>query len=147
MGPIGKKAPSYDKIIDVAPPKTDAQANLAAKRILNRLATRAYRRKVAPDELWRLMELFKSSRADGNAFDASIRFALQALLVSPHFLYKVEAPVAEGTSRKLTDFELATNLSYFLWSTMPDDELLGVAAQGKLSDPDVYRAQVKRMIS
>ena len=141
VGPIGKKSPFYKKIIG------GARTNVAAKQILNRLASKAYRRRITPEELDRLMELFKSSRSDGNAFDASIRFTLQALLVSPHFLYKVEAPVPEGTSRKLNDFELATNLSYFLWSTMPDDELFRVAAQGKLSDPEIYRAQVKRMIA
>ena len=141
VGPIGKKSPSYEKIIG------GARTNVEAKQILNRFASKAYRRRVTPEELNRLMELFKSSRLDGNAFDASIRFTLQALLVSPHFLYKVEAPVPEGTSRKLNDFELATNLSYFLWSTMPDDELFRVATQGKLKDPAVYRAQVKRMIA
>ena len=141
VGPIGNKSPTYEEIIG------GARTNAAAKQIIDRLASKAYRRRVTPDELNRLMELFKSSRQDGNAFDASIRFTLQALLVSPHFLYKVETPVPEGTSRKLNDFELATNLSYFLWSTMPDDELFRLATQGKLSDPTVYRAQVKRMIT
>ena len=147
VGPIGKKSPSYDKIINVAPPKTKREAEAAAKSILNRLASKAYRRRVKPDELSRLLDLYKLSRSEGNAFDASIRFGLQAILVSPHFLYKVEAPVSEGETRKLTDFELASNLSYFLWSTMPDDELFRVAAKGELSDPVEYRKQVKRMLA
>lgn len=147
VGPIGKKSPSYDKIIDVPPPKTKPLARVAAKRILNRIALRAYRRPVTARELGRILELFQISLDRGNAFDASIRFALQAILVSPHFLYKVEAPVAEGETRALNDFERATNLSYFLWSTMPDDELLRAASQGKLSDPVAYRKQVKRMIA
>jgi len=147
VGPIGKKSPSYDKIINVAPPKTDREAEASAKGIFNRLASRAYRRRVKPDELARLFDLYKLSRVEGNSFDASIRLGLQAILVSPHFLYKVEAPVPEGQTRKLTNFELASSLSYFLWSTMPDDELFKVAAQGKLVDPAEYQEQVKRMLA
>jgi len=147
VGPIGKKSPSYDKIINVPVPKTNSQAEAYARNILNRLASKAYRRRATPGELTRLLDLYKLSRGDGNAFDASIRFALQAILISPHFLYKVEAPVAEGETRKLTDFELASNLSYFLWSTMPDEELFRVAAKGQLSDPAEYRKQVKRMLA
>ncbi len=147
VGPIGKKSPFYDKIINVPPPKTDAQAEAAANSIINSLASRAYRRRVTPEELSRLVDLFKISRSDGNAFDASIRFALQAILISPHFLYKVEAPVAQGQTRALTDFERASNLSYFLWSTMPDKELFRAAAKGELSDPVEYRKQVKRMLA
>ena len=147
FGPIGKKSPSYDKIINVAPPKTIKEGEAAAKAIFNRLASKAYRRRVKPDELSRLVDLYRLSRSEGNPFDASIRFGLQAILVSPHFLYKVETPVPKGESRKLNDFELASNLSYFLWSTMPDDELFRAAGEGKLSDPVEYRKQVKRMLA
>ena len=147
VGPIGKKSPSYDRIINVPPPTTTRQAENAAKAIFNRLASKAYRRRVQPGELSRLMDLYKLSRSAGNAFDASIRLGLQAILVSPHFLYKVEAPVPKGQTRKLTDFELASNLSYFLWSTMPDDELFRAATKGELSDPVEYRKQVKRMLA
>ena len=147
IGPIGKKSPFYDKIINVSPPKTQREAEAAAEAILNRLASRAYRRRVKPEELSRLVSLYKLSRTAGNPFDASIRLGLQAILVSPHFLYKVEAPVPKGETRKLTDFELASNLSYFLWSTMPDDELLLAAAKGALSDLTEYRKQVKRMLT
>ena len=147
VGPIGKKSPSYEKIINVSPPKTQVEAEAAAEAILNRLASRAYRRRVKPDELSRLVGLYKLSRSEGNPFDASIRLGLQAILVSPHFLYKVEAPVPKGGTRNLTDFELASNLSYFLWSTMPDDELFRVAAEGRLSNPTEYRKQVKRMLA
>ena len=146
VGPIGKKSPSYDKIINVPRPRSNSEAEASANSILNRLASKAYRRRVTPEELSRLVDLYKVGRGEGKAFDASIRFALQAILISPHFLYKVEAPVAEGETRKLTDFELASNLSYFLWSTMPDEELFRVAAKGELSDPAEYRKQVKRML-
>jgi mono/diheme cytochrome c family protein len=147
VGPIGKKSPAYKNIINVRPPKTAAEATAAARSILNRVASKAYRRRVTDQELGRLMSLYQQSRIDGNDFDASIRFTLQAILVSPHFLYKVERPVPKGEIRKLNDFELASNLSYFLWSTMPDDELFRVAARGQLSQPDVYRKQVKRMLA
>lgn len=147
VGPLGKKSSSYANIINVPAPKNDAQAYAAATAIINRLASKAYRRRVTSDERERLMELFKISREAGDDFDASIRFTLQAILVSPHFLYKVERPVAKGESRKLDNFELATNLSYFLWSTMPDDDLFRVAAEGKLTDPAEYRKQVKRMLA
>ena len=146
-GPIGEKSDTYKAIINVPDPKNEAHAKAAAKKILLRLASRAYRRPISKDELQRLLDLYQSSRNDGNAFDASIRFTLQAILVSPHFLYKVEAPVEKGQTRKLNDFELATNLSYFLWSTMPDDELFQLAMKGKLSDPDKYEKQVKRMVA
>ncbi len=144
-GPIGKRSPSHKKIIFVAP-KKPSEETPAAKKILKQLASKAYRRRVTSDELDRLMEIYNFARKDKMGFDAGIRFAMQGVLVSPHFLFKVEAPVPKGQTRELSDFELATNLSYFLWSTMPDDELFRVAAKGKLSDPKIYRAQVARML-
>lgn len=147
VGPIGKKSPSYRQIINVPTPQNDAQAYAAATRIINRLGSKAYRRRITSEERDRLLELFKTSRQAGDGFDASIRFTLQAILVSPHFLYKVEGPVEKGQTRTLNDFELATNLSYFLWSTMPDDELFRAAAAGELSDPANYQNQVKRMLA
>ena len=144
-GPIGKKSASHQKIIFITPSKP-AEEKQAAKKILNRLASKAYRRRAKADEMQRLMDLYEIGRKEGEGFDAGIRFALQAILVSPQFLFKVEQPVDSGQTRVLSDFELATNLSYFLWSTMPDDELFKVASQGKLSDPEIYRQQVVRML-
>ena len=144
-GPIGKKSPSHEKIIFVTPSNA-AQETPAAKKILKQLASKAYRRRVTADELDRLMEIYHFARKDKLGFDAGIRFAMQGVLVSPHFLFKVEKPVPKGETRNLSDFELATNLSYFIWSTMPDDELFRMAAKGKLRDPKIYRQQVARML-
>ncbi len=144
-GPIGKKSPSHKKIIFISPEKA-SQETPAAKKILKQFASKAYRRRVTSEELQRLMEVYQFARSERMGFDAGIRFALQAVLVSPHFLFKVEKPVAKGQTRHLDDFELATNLSYFIWSTMPDDELFRLAAKGKLSDPKIYRQQVARML-
>ena len=92
------------------------------------------------------MEVYDFARKDKQGFEGGIQFAMQAILVSPHFLFKVEQPVAKGQTRDLSDFELATSLSYFLWSTMPDEELFRMAAKGQLRDPKVYRQQVARML-
>ena len=144
-GPIGKLSPSHKKIIFVTPTKPSEEP-LAAKKILKRLASKAYRRRVTSDELDRLMEVYDFARKDKQGFEGGIQFAMQAILVSPHFLFKVEQPVAKGQTRDLSDFELATSLSYFLWSTMPDEELFRMAAKGQLRDPKVYRQQVARML-
>ncbi len=144
-GPIGKRSASHKRIVFVTPTKPSEEP-LAAKKILRQLACKAYRRRVTPEELDRLMQIYEFARKDKQGFDAGIRFAMQAILVSPHFLFKVEQPVAKGQTRALNDFELATSLSYFLWSTMPDEELFRVAAKGKLSDPKTYRKQVARML-
>ena len=144
-GPIGKRSPSHKKIIFVTPTKPSEETP-AARKILKQLASKAYRRRVSSDELDRLMEIYDFARKDKMEFDAGIRFAMQGVLVSPHFLFKVEQPVAKGETRDLSDFELATNLSYFLWSTMPDDELFRMAAKGKLRDPKIYQQQVARML-
>ena len=119
----------------------------AARSILGQFMSRAYRRRVTDGELDRLMVLYQQTRDSGDSYEASIRIAMQAVLVSPYFLYKIETPVAAGESRVLNGFELATNLSYFLWSSMPDDKLFQLAAAGKLKDRDVYLGQVQRMVA
>jgi hypothetical protein len=119
----------------------------AAEQILRRLATRAYRREISQQELARLLKLVATARAQGDSFEAAIQLALQAILVSPHFLFRVELdPQAAGAGpvRPLNEYELASRLSYFLWSSMPDDELFDLAARGKLRE-DLDR-QVRRML-
>ena len=88
-------------------------------------------------------------REEGETYEAGLQTALTALLVSPHFLFKVEqgAGIALGKHQALSDYELATRLSYFLWSTMPDDRLLLLAFKGELKKPDVLTAEIKRMIA
>jgi mono/diheme cytochrome c family protein len=116
-----------------------------ARRILSTIARRAYRRPVADDEVGVLMEFFRSGRTEGS-FDAGIQFALERILIDPDFLFRAERDPAGATSAyALTDLELASRLSFFLWSSIPDDELLDVAARGRLKDPGVLAAQIRRI--
>jgi mono/diheme cytochrome c family protein len=116
-----------------------------AREILSRFATRAYRRPVRPEELERLVKLFEGAEAIGDNFTNSIKTALLAVLCSNNFLYLVEGSTA-APSPKLTDWELASRISYFLWSTIPDDRLLDLARQGTLHRPEVLRDEVHRML-
>jgi hypothetical protein len=133
-------------------PSSAADELHCAQRILGRLATRAYRRPVAADsaELTALMRFFELGREEGGDFDAGIGYALSRLLVDPRFLYRFErepAELAVGAVYAVDDFELASRLSFFLWSSIPDDELLVLAAEGRLGDPRVLASQVDRMLA
>lgn len=122
-----------------------------ARRSLRRLANRAYRRPASDQEVERLMDLFRLVRRDGGSFEEGIRLGIQAVLVSPHYLFRVEygsAPdpdSSEGVA-PLTDWELASRLSYFLWSSMPDQELFQAAYEGRLRDPEELERQAVRML-
>ncbi len=118
-----------------ADPERDAQ------RILQNFARRAFRRPVSEDDLAPFMSLVRSRLAEGRSFEQAVWTALQAVLVSPRFLFLDENP------GRLDDFALASRLSYFLWSTMPDDELLALAEQGKLQNPDTLRQQTERLLN
>ncbi len=117
-----------------------------AREVLARFAERAWRRPVTPAEVERLMGLFDRARAAGDGFEAAVRFALLGVLTSKSFLYLEEGSAAKPAAR-LTDYELASRLSYFLWSTMPDDRLTELARAGRLRDPDVRRGEVRRMLA
>jgi len=137
--------------IFVCRPASAADAKPCAEKILARLATRAYRRPVEPGsrELEELMRFYGLGRDEGGDFEAGIAYALSRLLVDPRFLYRLEREpddVPVGGVYSIDDFELATRLSFFLWSSIPDDELLGLAAAGRLHDDDVLAAQVDRML-
>lgn len=119
-----------------------------AERLVLRLASRAYRRPATDEEVERLTDLVMLAIDEGDNLETGMQLALQAVLVSPHFLFKVEQPLSEGeTERNLNDYELATSLSYFLWSTMPDDELLRAAWEKQLTNPATLDAQVRRMLA
>jgi hypothetical protein len=110
---------------------------------------RAYRRPVTDADVQGPLALYRNARADGD-FDAGIEMAVSAVLVSPHFLFRVEqdpAGVAPGTPYRVSDLELASRLSFFLWSSIPDDELLNLAVAGKLHEPVVLERQVRRMLA
>jgi hypothetical protein len=123
-----------------------------ARRILSSLARRAYRRPVVEADIKDLLPFYEKGRQEGDkagGFDRGIQRALERLLVSPQFLFRVErepAAVAAGATFHISDLELASRLSFFLWSSIPDDELLSVAEQKKLSDPVVLDRQVRRML-
>lgn len=123
----------------------------AARKCLDRLCFRAFRRPVTADEVDRYVRIFDRADARGLPFDQAVRLAVKAVLCSPHFLFRVErtqpgAPGSGATDHALTDFELASRLSYFLWSSMPDDTLFDLAKQGKLHDDATLDAQVRRML-
>ena len=140
--------PSRSKIFVCEPANPDAELP-CAKRILTNLATQAYRRPVTDADLDDLLPFYQSARAQGT-FERGIEEAVERLLVSPQFLYRIErdpAKIAPGTPYRITDLELASRLSFFLWSSIPDEELRTVAASGKLREPGVLEQQVKRMLA
>jgi hypothetical protein len=137
---------SYRRVM-VAQPSAIVSKPQAADKILRTFATRAYRRPVQNDELADLMTLWTKADSDGRPFDQSIDVALQAVLASPAFLFRMELepqPGEAGGVHTLNEYELATRLSYFLWSSMPDDELFALADKGKLRAN--LTAQVRRML-
>jgi hypothetical protein len=115
------------------------------RQIVADLARRAYRRPVTQQEVEQLVSLITMARRQGDSFEEGIVQALQAMLVSPHFLFRIEKGVSEAANH-ITEHELASRLSYFLWSSMPDDELLRCADQGRLKKPEVMAAQVQRLL-
>ncbi len=127
--------------------KPDLKGREAAEEIVTRFATRAFRRPVKPEEVARILKLYDKSEKKGERFENRIRLALSGVLVSPHFLFRVELDPADakaGTAYPINEYELASRLSYFLWSSMPDDELFALAAKGELRKN--LDAQVKRML-
>ena len=117
-----------------------------ANKIVESLARRAFRRPVTAEDVNPLMAFYKAGSATGG-FEGGVRDALSAILASPHFLYRAESGVGNASIRTLSDLELASRLSFFLWSSVPDDELLKVASESRLSKPDVLAAQVSRMLA
>jgi hypothetical protein len=117
-----------------------------ASKIVENLARHAFRRPVTAEDVAPLMAFYKSGHESGG-FEGGVRDALSAILASPYFLYRAEAGVGTSATRMLTDLELASRLSFFLWSSVPDDELLKLATESRLSKPDVLTAQVSRMLA
>ena len=151
LGPLNpggaETSPSYRRVFICRPAKAAEEAG-CAKTILSTLARRAYRRAVTDEDLKVLLAFYNDGRARGG-FDAGIELALQRILVSPSFLFRTEfAPAAAsaGTYR-ISDVELASRLSFFLWSSIPDEELLDLATQGKLRTPAVLERQTRRMLA
>ncbi|HEY2844218.1 MAG TPA: DUF1592 domain-containing protein, partial [Bryobacteraceae bacterium] len=140
--------PSRQRIFTCHPTNA-AEESPCARQILSTLARRAYRRPATDADVATLLTFYDNGRKERN-FDLGIQRAVERLLVSPQFLYRIErdpAGAAPGTVHAVTDLELASRLSFFLWSSIPDDELLNVAAAGKLKQPGIMDQQVKRMLA
>ena len=131
-------------------PEQQAQEQDCATEILNRMARKAYRRDISAGDTDLLLSFFNRGREEGGSFDNGIQFALEYLLSDPEFLirsYDQPERLAAGEVFPLSDQELASRLSYFLWSAAPDDELLALAAAGQLSNPDALARQTRRMLA
>jgi hypothetical protein len=138
--------PSHARIFVCRPTGADDEA--CAARIFTTLARRAFRRPVTPADVEPLLALYRDGRTKGT-FETGVQWGLERLLVDPRFLFRVEqdpAGVKAGTPYRISDLELASRLSFFLWSTVPDDELINVAAKGQLRSPAVLEQQVRRML-
>lgn len=150
-GPYGTLAPGDSPVrrrVFSCRPKEAADESACAKKILTSLATRAYRRPLTEADLETLMGFYRDGRAEAN-FDAGIRRGLERILAAPSFLFRVERrpeQVAAGSAYRLNDLALASRLSFFLWSSVPDEELLTAAMRGKLSDRAALEQQVQRML-
>ena len=140
--------PSRHRVFTCRPARKQDEDS-CAKRILSALTRRAYRRPVTDEDLKRPLELYRTAKTS-DGFEAGIEMGLAAVLSSPEFLFRIErdpASAASGTPYQLSDLELASRLSFFLWSSIPDDELLDVAAKGDLDKPAVLEREVRRMLA
>ncbi len=143
------KLPAAHERLFVARPSDDVSVEAAARQIFEPLMRRAFRQEPNPADVDRTVTLVKLAAEQGETFEQAVAYGLQAVLVSPHFLFRVEsaAESADSQHEQLADYELASRLSYFLWASMPDDELLDLAATGQLRSPDVLQRQARRMLA
>ena len=152
-GPYDAAGPGETDVqrrIFVCRPAADEPEEPCAGRILQRLARRAYRRPVTAADIDPLLDLFAMGRADGERFEDGIEMALSGVLVSPSFLFRApRAPddAEPGSAYPLSDIDLASRLSFFLWSSIPDEELVDLAERGRLRDPAALDGQIARMLA
>lgn len=152
IGPIGvlptDLPASHTKLFSKPVPRSasrEVQRN-HAQDLLRPVASRAFRRRVTDEELERLLKLYDLARESGDSFERAIQVSVQGMLCSPSFLFRVEQDPPKGQVRDLNEFEIASRLSYFLWSSLPDDELYRAAAQGQLKTNQQIAAQALRML-
>ena len=144
----GAEKPPSSRVFTCAPAGA-AEETSCARRILSALATRAYRRPVSSAEITDLMSSYDQGRSNGS-FKTGVQFGLRRILASPSFVFRPEAEpatIAPGAAYHVTDLELASRLSFFLWSTLPDDELMRVAREGRLNQPATLRGEMRRMLA
>jgi hypothetical protein len=152
VGPVDvapPEPPESHKRLFVSKPGAGKTPRQAAQEILAAFLPKAFRRPAAAGEVERFLRLYDLAEKQGDGFEQAMKLPLAAVLVSPHFLFRIEADRTDDDPkgvRPVTDFELASRLSYFLWSSMPDAELFDLAGQGKLRDSAILDAQIARMI-
>jgi len=143
--PSDREPPSRKKIL-ICDPESGAAC---VERIISRLARRAYRRPVTEREVDDLLNFVDLAKAEGLSVEQGVQLSIQAMLASPHFLFRIERdadPTDPTAMHRISELELASRLSYFLWSSMPDEELLTLAEQGELSEPAAFKQQLARML-
>ena len=141
-----EKRALHFRLFGLEPGEAPVDATRATRRLLESFLRKAYRRPVAAIETDPFFAIYKRAFERGDPYEEAVKMALKAVLVSPRFLFRVEDVQAELKPKPVGQFDMATRLSYFLWSTAPDEELLRLAEQGRLQDPTVIQAQVDRMI-
>jgi hypothetical protein len=152
-GPFNSTAPGNTpsrQRIFTACPDSPSEEDACAKTILAKLLRHAWRRPVSDDDVGRLVTVFRDARQDAGNFEAGIEAALSAILVSREFLFRIEkqpTKLEPGTPYQLSDVQLASRLSFFLWSSVPDDELLSVAERGELKNPEMLAKQTRRLLA
>ena len=150
LGPLDvlpENLPESHRRVVTHRPATPAEIDGALRQCLGPLARRVYRRPVTDEEVQRLTALARSAIDAGESYERGLQLGLQALLVSPEFLFRLEAEPGDGQPRVLSEHELASRLSYFLWSSTPDEELLGLADRGELRRDGQLAAQVRRLLA
>src|SRR5205085_2807301 len=133
----------------ISQPTGPADEEDCAKKILSAVLHRAYRKPVTEANLDRVMKFYRQARQAGD-FDAGIEMAVSAVLVNPQFLFRIEQDppgLAAATAYRVGDLDLASRLSFFLWGTLPDDELLDLAERNELGKPAVFEQQVRRLLA
>jgi mono/diheme cytochrome c family protein len=150
FGQVGSGDTASRRKIFICKPATVAEETPCATKILSSLGRMAYRKPLSDESLATLMDFYRRGRANHANFDSGIESALQFILASPEFLFRFEPDppnLAANAVYRIDDLSLASRLSFFLWSSIPDDQLLTVASQGKLKDPAVLQQQIKRMLA
>jgi hypothetical protein len=151
QGPFNEKGaatPPSSRVF-ICKPANAAEETGCARRILSTLAGRAYRRQVASNEIADLMASYEQGRSNGS-FNTGVQFGLRRILASPSFVFRPEvepASIPQGAAYRISDIELASRLSFFLWSSIPDEQLLRVAREGRLSQPGVLREEMRRLLA
>ncbi|MEO7143973.1 MAG: DUF1592 domain-containing protein [Bryobacteraceae bacterium] len=144
--PTAEKRALHYRLFGMEPGEAPLEPRRAAERLLAAFLPRAYRRPVEPAEVDRFMALYNRAAKRGDPYEERVKLALEGVLVSPRFLFRLEASDPTPGVHPLGQYDIASRLSYYLWSTMPDAELMGLAAQGRLQDSKVLVQQVDRML-